>query len=284
MSRFGHELSWLEDPSQIPADAAGSSESLSAQCDDLTAWMVGRIAQWSSAGHGRLSLRETFEKYDLSNEERVDLRARFQKNPARAYTPGMAAMAEIFALVPPVAAREGIGREEWGEIGARAQGLGEKLSHDGTEVQRLIREYLAKEAIVRPAASGLENTTHTLTLVLDPGKMKLDPETGITTVTPIDELVKSADELVERYFVRQSPGTCVALQAASPEPACRHMFDAVWTAYGSAVDKLIYARLGQDGLEIPPAQSPDENAGTAMHSILMGRLATRETQSYMILE
>lgn len=265
MSRFGHELSWLINVDEIPNQAISGFEGYEQQCSGLSRWMMCKFGEWSGEGHARLGIREAFEKYELPNPVRVSIREAFYDIPHAAYAPGLQTVSEIHGVVPQIAARAGLSRERWPEIAHRSRRFGILLARDTTEVQAIVREYLwgQTETFPDPAGSGFNLSLHRL----DPAKLKLDSETGITTVTPIEELISITEELVHRVFARTEATACVGLQAKGPSPDFKNMFEAVWKAFGDYTARRIYpnAVLPQ---EIPAQASPDDRFRSAAAKLL----------------
>jgi hypothetical protein len=257
MNRFGSEVDWIQDPSIVSEEVLGDladSTNLPERFYGLACWTIGQLAGWSGVGHSRLSWGETFEKYQLSNPDRVLVRETFQKHPGIAYAPGMLAMSEIFAAVPVVATRDGIGREGWGTIASKASVFGGQIARDDTDVQYLVRNYLHTQK---------ERPTLGINLyVLDVAKLKLDEATGITSVTPINDLLGESRKLISKMFT-PSIDACVALQAKSPCPNERNMFDATWSAFGSISDRIIYPYV-ELPTEIPAQADTDTDYKTTL--------------------
>jgi hypothetical protein len=271
MVRFGHELTWLAEPSEIPEGAISRDGTVPQQCSDLAFWMLNQLNVWSGQGHSRLSIGETFEKYELPNDWRVSVRGYFQRHAFAAYTPGVTAMAEIFAVVPSIAKREGVDQDEWAEIAGRSSKFGEEMARHGTNAQALLRDYwsmgerygatadiISEQGYKRPPLYG--------------GKLKLDDESGITSVTPLDELVKMTVEIVDEVEFREGPGVCVALQAEAPTEQCPNMFAAFWSAYGSAAKRLIYDQTDEVSIPDVPEEAPDANYEARLRRIFADHL------------
>ena len=259
MTEQAHELAWLKDPGLIPEAALRYKdvpEDIAGRCLNISRWMIDRLADWAAAGHARLGLLETFEKHALSNEERVHVRQVFQEQAEYSYGPGIAAMSEIFAAVPAVATREGVPRTGWLTIASQAREFGSQYARSGTVVQSLARGYLDG----RPIIIGKR---------LDPAKLTLDAETGITSVTPIGRIVSDAEKVVDQYLTPQEhSGVCVAMQANPRGLESLTMWGAVWDAFGSATERFIYPLEHPIAEGIPQPDQPDEDPYPQLLKIL----------------
>lgn len=256
LNRFAGDLTWINDPEQIPAAAIGDPADNLGLVDrhyHLGSWVLDRFSEWVVNSQAKLSFAETFEKYELPNNYRVHIRERMLLRPEVIYFPGIQGMADVASAAPLVAARNGIGAEGWGEVAKDSSKFGAAISRDGTEVQFLVRTYLVREPSERDGKLSRRN-------FLDPSMMKLDDETGITTVTPIPELISIA-----KNALRQDPEipeplaheVCLALQTKSPTEEAKIMFDATWFAYVAAAERLIYPLFEFEPDEIPAEAPPD---------------------------
>jgi hypothetical protein len=281
MTRFGGDLTWLQDPDIIPEDTVDPNGSLAAQCYDISFWMLERFGEWSQKRHSRLGLLEAFEKYELENADRVTLRQAYQMAPTYAYAPGVMAMTEVFAVVPGIAQREDMGRERWAEISSRAATFAIDLATEGTGLQALLRDYLKdeKNTMTRRSPANIGGSNIIAATVLDAGKLKLDDETGITTVTPFENLRAASLEALEEVLLGESSHACAALRARGPSGGCSNMFNAVWSAYGSAVQRMIYSRIGDDAIEVVSQGSEDENYRENLREELRSQMARANAAS-----
>lgn len=273
LQRFGSELSWLTDHSLIPEGAADYYGNIDPGLTDayfgLGEWMVDQFARWSVEGHARLSLAETFVRHELTNEERVSVRESIRGESHRAYSPGIHAMAEIHAVVPLVASREGIDDPaEWARIAYNARRFGAQFARDGTEVQALVRHYL--DGRITPDFHLVQ---------YDPAKLVLDQANGLETVTPMDTILVAARELAEENERRIKPvGSCIALQVASEGLGKRSVYDLAWDAFGSACARLIYPKIAEEGIGPANVIGPiDENVRENIAAIQQSLFLKAET-------
>jgi hypothetical protein len=265
---LGEELAWLADPGLIPAAALNSAAEcgdLSDQCFSLAAWVVGEIALAASRLHQKLCWEDTFECYRVPSESKPRI-VRALLEPVTRYAPGILALSEIVAAIPVVAIRESVPLGDWGRIARRSEEFGVKLSCDGTEVQVLIRNYLRKPP--QPSTSPDKR-------VLDSTRLKLDDEIGVTSVTPIDDLVSVARAAVTEH-IGPAKGICVAMQAKAPvwghtSEAPATMYDAVWSAYTAAAEHLIFPNVDISGAEIPAQAGPDPHFALAINHLARDR-------------
>src|SRR5581483_1363595 len=242
MTRFGQDLAWLKDPSTIPEDvvnpleeAAGSNEPYA----NLANWMTAQVVSWSEARHSRLDMGQVFDRYGLTETDRDRVREIIRTQTLGSYAPGIQAMAEIHDAVANVASREGIDPALWGSIALQARNFGALLARHPTYVQGIVRTYLYnmhQEDKVMPQ--------------LDPAKLKLDPQTGITTVTPIEGMLDDAAEVVDELIHVVDPSAvCAGLQSVPEGFDGRTMFDLVWRAFSFASARSIYPTQHSRGRE-----------------------------------
>jgi len=283
MRRFGHELAWLDNPDSIPEAVLtylgmGAPE-FSDPYFNLSEWMIDRFAKWSEEGHSRLSLAEVFDRYNLTTDQRVRVRQHMQEEGKKSYSPGLAATGEIHAVVPSVASREGItSPDDWTEIAARARDFGVQIARDGTEVQTLVRHYLA--AFTSPEF---------VLLRFDPARLKLDPETGITSVTPIEEIIRAARSIVDEMDEEkiEPPGVCSAIQVRPQGLENDTMFGAAWGAYSAFTGRYIYPRIAKEGIgHVPPQTQADTSLDENLRQVeeaLLRRRKIAETPGGLLL-
>ena len=133
----------------------------------------------------------------------------------------------------------------------------------------LVRNYLSKSG------------APTRLRALNAARFRLDHELGITSVTPIDDLVSSAKDATLRHLGRPR-GICVAMQAKAPPWSVRSfgtatVYGAVWSAYASAAARLIFPRVDVELLDIPEQESPDADVAGAFDRLAQARvLALKE--------
>jgi hypothetical protein len=267
---LGSELLWLRDPDSIPKEALGSSADSGAlpdQCFHVAAWMVGEIALAANRLRLKLDWESAFDLYDVTSEQKLRIK-RAVLEPVTRYAPGMIALSEIVAVTPLVATRASVRRAGWGRIARLAEGFGAKISRDGTDVQLVIRNYLRDTN---------DATVSRSTPVLDSALLKLDDETGVSSVTPIHDLVSTARTAVIEHL-GSATGMCVAMQAKAP--VCDHlhgtattMYGAIWTAYVAAVERLVFPNIDLSGVVIRPQAGPDPHVPAAMDRLARKRAA-----------
>lgn len=264
MDRFGDELAWITNPDSVGIEDLGdvTGTTLPEQCFYLAEWMVNNIAQWTARTQSKINWAAIFGKYNPPIDYRVAIRDKARIKGANVYSPGILAMSEMVAVTPYIAARDGAPKAAWEEIAAESRKFGAAISRDGTDFQLLIRKYLhSDEKSERVPA--LE--------FLDPAKLKMDAETGLTTVTPLETMMAITRA---RFNKRRNPaddphssGVCVALQAKAPT-TCEHartMFDATWLAYTSIAARLIFPNFEVDPKTVPAQEEPDKNFEAAVN-------------------
>lgn len=252
MSRFGDELPWLLDTAQIPEAIIGSHTDVDKRCFEVAEWMINRLGKWSGEGHSRLRIGETFEEQDLDVSERVALRGSFQKNPIEAYEQGILTMSEIFAAVPKVASNDNVPSDQWPMLARKAYNLGERVAQAGRIGLADFYQYLDADKdvvnLLKGAFLGSEISGIKPYRVLDANKLKLDAQSGITTVKPIADILNTDGEVVSE----EDRVNCAALEATAPKSTeCPHFFAAVWNAYADAAERFVYpnATIEQDKSE-----------------------------------
>jgi hypothetical protein len=259
LRRFGDQISWLSDPDGVGEQALGPSMhggSLGQQCMYLANNMLVEVVDWSAATERGLPWAETFERYELSNPGRVALRSRYRDSVEK-HAPGIRAMAEHVIAATYVAARGGAPQEAWEPVAANSRHLGNKMSRGGTTLQMVVRKYLwGKDSV------DVGNGTVAL---WDPAKLKLDAQTGITTVNPIDDLVRTTRARLDAIYPsdarRYGSGVCRALQVGSlvPQEGTLTIYDDFWLAYTAVVARLVHPRHDIPAGTVPTQRKPDNN-------------------------
>jgi hypothetical protein len=265
---LGGELPWLSDPSKIPAEALAYSaecDDLPEQCFNLATWVLAEVVRAANSVQQKLSWEETFDYYKVPFElkQRI-LRAVLE--PTSRHAPGIFAMSEIVAATPVVATRESVPLSGWGSIAGRTEKFGAKISYDGTDLQVLVRNYLRKPP---------PTTKSPYLRVMDPTLLRLDDEMGLTSVTPIDDLVSAAKTSITEH-IRPPKGVCVAIQANAP--VCERasiapvtMYGAIWSAFTAAANRLIFPNLDMSRVEIRPQAEPDPHFAVAIDALARHR-------------
>lgn len=264
---IGDEVAWLFDPGQVPSSALGvatASGDLPSLCFSLATWFLIEVVRAAERVQQRLSVEQTLDRYAVTHEQRLRvIRAVLQ--PTSRHAPGIFAMAEIVAAVPVVASRQGLARTDWGDIARRSKQLAAKLSCDGSDMQVIIRRYL------RGASHGAELSSPPS---FDPTLLMVSQGVGLTSVTPIDDLVKAAKAAVARH-IQPAKGLCVAMLAKAPsggdseEPAT--MYDAIWTAYVRAAERLVFPMVEISRMDSRPPREADPDLPDVFDGLALQR-------------
>ena len=110
--------------------------------------------------------------------------------------------------------------------------------------------------------------------MLDPARLRLNEDLGVTSVTPIGELVLASKESV-RAHIGPPQGVCLALVVAGPgdDRMASHetLFGAVWAVYVSAATRFIFPRVDPARLRIPDQRGPDLGVRQALDRIARER-------------
>lgn len=228
MSVHGSEIEWLMNPELIPREIVSDPEYSSNPFVRTSAWMVESIAQWAEKTHGDLSYQEVFEKYDLPNGARVQVRSGLSAQAFQMYSPGFLAMAEIFGAIPDLAMQQGKNDPaQWLQLADSSRAFGAAIAKDGTRLQATIRGVLG----LRPAMAsqpGLPN-------------LVLDEATGLTTRLPLQDIITGITKLLNEVDpASNTRRTCTALQAKIPELGGKSMFDAAWDSYLKFAERVLY--------------------------------------------
>ena len=267
---LGERLTWLSDPGIIPTHALGDSakgKDLPYQCFNIAAWMLMEVVLAADSVQQQLSWQDIFDQYKVppTLEPRI---LRTVLEPTSRYAPGIFAMCEIVAVAPAVAARASIPRGGWEAIAGKSEKFGAKISCDGSHLQVLIRNYLSNHE---------QTATRVKPRVLDPALLRLDDDLGITTVTPIDDLVMAAKAAITKN-IEPARGVCVAMMAKAPssergaaEPTS--MYEAIWSAYTSAVGRLVFSNAEIEMAEITAQCGPDPRMMEVMDLLARDRAA-----------
>jgi hypothetical protein len=263
------KLAWLRDPDRIPGRALSGGRDLrsdpSVGCYQLARWMVSDIVAAAHGASEELPWTETFAKHRVPSDAHAAVR-RVVLEPVTRYAPGILALAEIVASVPVVAVRGGATRSDWPHIAARSRCLGEQLSRDSTDVQLIVRRYLRRPSEAVPSTIAM----------LDAGLLRLDESGGVTSVTPMDELVLAAREAVWAH-IGPHAGICLArlIRSGRDDRAVRGetMFDAVWAAFVHASDRHLFPPIVAARLEVPDQRPRDRGAQRALDRLAQERAA-----------
>lgn len=247
---------WLESPELIPEAATAyvlsEPKNLNERFYNVSAWMINSLTEWAAAAHSHIDMPGVFKKHQLGIEDRIHVlnRLKNEDEVKASYIPGFQAMAQVFSVIPEVASRDAGQDADYGEIAAKARFFGESIARDGTMVQIVARKYL------------INSKTY-----FDASKFKLDEETGITTVTPIEQIVDEAREASRREFPPVD-GVCVAMQAKINGPSSPTVFEASWDAMTSVGQRLVYPNIGDHELaKVPKQAAPDPNFAETIQSI-----------------
>lgn len=253
---LGPRLPWLEDAGLIPAHAvdAAVGEDVRLAAFSLAGWMLLEIVQAAQQVNAQLDGPAALQAHHVAPGSHEPV-LRAVLNPASRHAPGLFAIAEIMAVIPLLASRAGLARERWGELARQACAFGALLARDGTAVQVLLRNYLS-----RTEDGGLR--------ALDAARLRLDAQAGITTVTPLPDLLAAAKRAASRHNPAP-PGICVALQAPAPHAAT--MFDAVWNSFAGAAARLVFPRFDAQRCGIAPQAAPDPAYAQALEQLAAQR-------------
>jgi hypothetical protein len=259
---LGQDLPWLSVPNRIPDEAigpAGESRDIPYQCFALATWMLVEVVRAAMGVQDRLSWAATLDRHKVP----LVLQSRVRRavlEPTSRHAPGLFAMSEIVAVVPAVAMRESVPPSGWGAIAQRAEKFAARISRDGSDLHVLIRNYLR-----RPPGSTDGRRE------LDPTLLRVDAETGVTSVTPIHMLISTAKTAIAQR-IGPASGVCAALLAKAP--ACPYaaaapttMYGALWSAYAAAADRLIFQRADLRRMEIPGQAEPDPHFAAALDAL-----------------
>jgi hypothetical protein len=261
-------LPWLRDPDRIPSHALGEGRDLqvypSTGCYRLARWMVSDIVVAVHRARDELPWAETLMRHGVPAGAHPTVQ-RVVLEPVTRYGPGILALAEIVASVPVVAVRSGAARSDWPQIAARSRHLGLQLSRDSTDVQVIIRRYLRGPPEAVPSIA-----------MLDAALLRLDGSRGVTSVTPMDELILAAREAV-RAHIGPHAGICLARLVRSGGDdrgvSGETMFDAVWAAFVHAAARHLFPRIVAARLEIPDQPARDRGAKHALDRLAQARAA-----------
>ena len=245
-----------------PLDSAECASGVHQRCFALAAWMLDEVVKAAGRVQPRLKWDQVLGRRPLPS----DLEARVVRavlEPLSRHAPGILAMSEIVAAVPAVAARHGVAPSKLEAIAQRAATFAVHLAQSGTDVQVLVRNYLAL-----PAATSASPAPR----VLDPALLTLGPEMALTTITPVEELLSLAKAAVQRH-IGPAQGVCVALRARAPSHVGVSMFDAIWSAYTAAAARLIFVHIDACEVSLLPVASPDPNAAAALDALARRRAA-----------
>jgi hypothetical protein len=258
-------LPWLRDPDRIPGLDGDPEMDSSTGCYELARWMVSDIVVTAHRAGDELPWDETLRQHRVPVDAHASVRRVVLESVTR-YGPGIVALAEIVASVPVVAVRSGAPRSDWPRIAARSRHLGLQLSRDRTDVQVVIRRYLR----------GPPQAPQPTIAMLDAGLLRLDESGGVTSVTPIDELVLGARETV-RTHVGPQTGICLARLVRrggdNRGMSGETMFDAVWAAFVHAATRHLFSRIVAARLEIPDQRARDRHAKHALDRLARERAA-----------
>lgn len=276
---LGARLPWLADPALIPpeaVDASVAADDVRLAAFSLAGWMLIECVQAAQHVNGALHWQQAMDGFHVAPGLQASV-ARSVLCPAAKHAPGLFAIAEIMAVVPLLASRCGLPRERWHGIARRGEAFGALLARDGTAVQVLLRNYLYRPASGVPA-TGLRS--------LNPACLRLDEATGLSTVTPLGELLAAARTAAARHY--DAPAAiCVALQAPAPQlpgdAGAATMFGAIWGAFAAAADRLVFPRFDPRGVSIPAQAAPDPAHAQTLECIASQRqeaLAQAAAQPY----
>jgi hypothetical protein len=253
MELLGPRLSWLADPDLIPShavDAAVASNDFRHAAFSLAAWMLIELVEAADQLYQKLDWEQTITRFRVPPRLQASV-LRAVLCPASRYAPGLFAIAEIISVIPVVASRSGLSRDCWHKIARRSEAFGAMLSRDGTVVQVLVRKYLSR------SDSGADGRS---VRFLNPALLRLDAGCGVTTVTPLGDLLTAAREAAARHKA-WSRANCLALHVLAPQAndgrAASTMFGAIWSSFADAANRLVFPRFDNCRELVPPETVPD---------------------------
>lgn len=260
---LGPRLAWLADPELIPEYAVDSSiapDDVHLAAFSLAGWMLIEIVEAADQVHRALDWEQAFERFRVAPRLQESV-SRAVLCPASRHAPGLFAVAEIISVIPMVAGRSGLARDRWRDIADRSQDFGAMLAHDGTAVQILVRNYLSRPET--PAGRSVRS--------LDPAGLRLDENGGLTTVTPLADLLSAARDAAARHNEAYH-ATCVALQASAPDGTrATSMFGAIWSSFAHAANRLVFPRVDLGHDSVPPEAGPDPGYAQALDRLAAQR-------------
>jgi hypothetical protein len=272
---IGEELEWLEKPAIISRDAVGLSDETDEAGNAylrVAAWILLQIVRAAHNVQHKLHWEETFDRYHVTPKIQERIRAAVLE-PTSRYGPGILAMAEIVAVAPLLAERERVPRVEWGTIARKAENFAVRISCDGSEVQVLLRQYLSRPSVIEKPAQRM---------VLDEALFQLDDTFGFSTVTPIDDLVMVAANVVTKY-IRPAEGACVAMYAKSPPSLLTQaapvstMYGAIWSAFSALAERFIFPQIAIEAIKLRPKASPDVDYALRLEDLAQRRASELRT-------
>ena len=256
---LGPRLPWLADPALVPdhaVDASVEDDDVRLAAFSLAAWMLIDLVQAAGQVNHALDRHGVMESFHIAPRARESLSLAVLC-PLSRHAPGLIAIAEIMAVIPLLAHRADVPANRWGGIALGSLAFGAMLARDGTAVQVLLRSYLGRSE-AGPAGAGIRS--------LDPALLRLQGETGITTVTPLPDLLAAARCAAARYNVAPR-GVCVALQAPAPEAAGGRgttMFGAIWASFAAAAERLVFPHFDPSRDAIPAEAAIDSGYADAL--------------------
>src|SRR5690348_15083675 len=128
MSHFSGDLEWVTDPSSILAGVKDSGSY--GPFLNTALWMIGAVGVWSWKKHNNTEVTKTLDKYGLQDDDRLTVAHSIMDMTLNAYGPGISFMSSFVELVPVVATREGVPREQWVRLANQTRELGKKISQD----------------------------------------------------------------------------------------------------------------------------------------------------------
>ena len=268
LERAAARLPWLSDPSLIPDTAIVpfvEDGEVELAAFSLAAWMLMETVRVADDVNQQLAWREAFERYRVPYGMQ-DPVVRSILLPAARHAPGLFAMAEIVSVVPALAHRAAIPRDRWGAVLAASLPLVRQLAFGNTVMQVLLRCYLG-----RAAASGETRGVRSL----DPARLRLDDAGGLTTATPIEALLHAARRAAERsgyHYVAPCVAMAAHLAGEGVGPAKGSVFDAFWTVWTIASDRLLFCRYDPSRAPACSEAETDPDFGDALDAIAAKRL------------
>lgn len=268
MGRFPEYIPELSDPTLIPDDAHENQwhpEGIPARTPFIGAglYYTKLVTDALPQIDRKIDYQDIFDRHALDGGLRTIIRTAVRSHGHGMYSPGIFAMAQLWELVPYVAERDGASREDWEEIGNKTIQVAKLIATHPTLEQATIRDYTGIDFSEAPN--------------LDAGFYTLDSRKGITTATPVTEMLEITDEIRNRIDGdndRAGLGSCPALITRLDELNVS-VFDMFWSSYGKYVTNRIFPNLEipeqSDAYPVPDREELEASLEDAMIQAIQER-------------
>ncbi|MEM6997924.1 MAG: hypothetical protein AAF413_03375 [Patescibacteria group bacterium] len=224
---------WLQDPSKIPVTSIAGPDLLGRVSNpyyNLSSWLTTDAVERTKHVAANVDYFGIAQEHGLEGPRAETAIAQAGANVLQSYGPGFRSMANIFQVIPYVAAREGVSdRLVWSDISWQARNLGVRLTAYNTKLQANFDTVHVDESIADNRDS----------FRMDPGFFKLDQKYGITTVNPLDQVIKMVIERSNYYHPQRTERyTCPALDVGGASE--RSLFDDYWRVMVVAAREYIH--------------------------------------------